>query len=236
MTIRGVLFDKDGTLIDFDATFGPATASVIHELAGVDAETADLLAQAALFDSETCSIDPSSFLLAGSLTDIATGWRPIMGRDTPLQDLIDAIDRAYQRHSLNSLTPFGWTEAMLGHLSQRGLKLGIATNDSEGGARTHMGKLGLLEQFDFVAGFDSGHGAKPGPGMVEAFASHIGAAPAEVVMVGDTPHDCQAGRAAGSLVIAVTSGRIGHDELAPLADHVLPDTSGLPGLFDQLNQ
>ncbi len=34
----GVLFDKDGTLVDFDETWGPATHAVIHALAAGDRE------------------------------------------------------------------------------------------------------------------------------------------------------------------------------------------------------
>ena len=34
--IVGVLFDKDGTFVDFDATWGPATHAIIHALAGGD--------------------------------------------------------------------------------------------------------------------------------------------------------------------------------------------------------
>jgi phosphoglycolate phosphatase len=35
--VVGVLFDKDGTLIDFDLTWGPAVHAMIHTLAGAGA-------------------------------------------------------------------------------------------------------------------------------------------------------------------------------------------------------
>jgi phosphoglycolate phosphatase len=47
-------------------------------------------------------------------------------------------------------------------------------------------------------------------------------------MVGDSRHDLIAGRAAGMPVVAVLTGVAGADELAPVADAVLPDIGHLP--------
>ena len=57
----------------------------------------------------------------------------------------------------------------------RGFRLGIATNDAETSARAQAESLGLLPFLDFIVGYDSGHGGKPEPGMVTAFARRIGA-------------------------------------------------------------
>ena len=54
------------------------------------------------------------------------------------------------------------------------------------------------------------------------------------MMVGDTLHDCEAGRSANVIVVAVESGLWSRDVLAPHADHVLPDISELPALLDRL--
>ncbi len=83
---------------------------------------------------------------------------------------------------------------------------------------------------DFVAGYDSGHGAKPAPGMVEAFAREIGAACGEVALVGDTLHDLDCARAAGAVAVAVLSGIATREDLAPHADYVIADIGELPAL------
>ena len=57
----------------------------------------------------------------------------------------------------------------------------------------------------------------------------MGLAPARIVMVGDSPHDLSAGRAAGMQTVGVTTGPIPAEALAPLADAVLPDIGHLPG-------
>jgi phosphoglycolate phosphatase len=77
--------------------------------------------------------------------------------------------------------------------------------------------------FDFIAGSDSGFGAKPAPGMLLAFADHIGIDPGEIAMVGDSEHDLVAGRAAGMATVGVLTGVAGRQDLLPHADVVLPD-------------
>lgn len=85
-----------------------------------------------------------------------------------------------------------------------------------------------------MAGYDSGHGAKPQPGMVTAFAAHLGVAPSRIAMVGDSPYDLVAARAAGAVSVAVLSGPLGpaaRDTMAPLADYILDSVADLPALL-----
>ncbi len=78
--IRGILFDKDGTLFDFCATWIPAyrtAAAEIGDLAGgVDVRM--LLADAG-FDAATDTCDPHSVLAAGTNLELATAWATICG-------------------------------------------------------------------------------------------------------------------------------------------------------------
>ena len=94
--------------------------------------------------------------------------------------------------------------------------------------------MGLMDRFGFIAGFDSGHGEKPAPGMVTAFIQHQGLAPNQVMMVGDSPHDCKAGRAAGAVTVGVTCGGATADQLAPFADHIVDDIRHLADLVHRL--
>jgi len=119
-----------------------------------------------------------------------------------------------------------------GALKARGLKLGVATNDSEVPARAHLDRHGLTGLLDFIAGWDSGHGAKPAPGMCLAFASTTGLDPGQVLMVGDSLHDLDAGRAAGMRPVAVLTGIARAGDLAPHAEVVLPDIGALPAWLD----
>ncbi|MEO0682769.1 MAG: HAD-IA family hydrolase, partial [Pseudomonadota bacterium] len=122
---------------------------------------------------------------------------------------------------------------LLDSLAAPGRRLGIATHDGEAAARARMLSLGALDRFDFVAGYDSGHGLKPGPGMVQAFCAAQGLAPQEVAMIGDSLHDLHAGRAAGcALTVGVLTGPAPREVLAPHADLVLASIADLPAALD----
>jgi phosphoglycolate phosphatase len=117
---------------------------------------------------------------------------------------------------------------LLDGLRARGLTLGVATNDSEAPARAHLERAGVIDRFAFVAGYDSGHGAKPGPGMLKAFCRATGIAPAACAIVGDSLHDLTSGRAAGMMTVGVLTGLAAAEDLRPLADAILPDIAALP--------
>ena len=223
--LRAILFDKDGTLIDFQKSWGPALARVIDDLAP-DPALAEALAGALLFDRATLRFPNASPFVAGATVDFAPGWARLLGRDaTGFAAELDArLCRAVQA----SISPIGDAPRTLARLKAMGMALGVATNDAEAPARAQAGWIGLAPLLDFVAGYDSGHGAKPGPGMVRAFARAVGVASGDVAMVGDSRHDLQAAREAGALAVAVLSGPAGRDDLADLADYVLDDIAALP--------
>jgi phosphoglycolate phosphatase len=234
-SIVGVLFDKDGTLVDFDETWGPATYAIIAALAGGDPERMRAQADRLGFLLEAKRFLPDSPLISGSLPHYAAMWGEALGR-SDFDALKREIDGLATVEALKALTPIGEPAAALDALRAMGLRLGLATNDSEASARRQIAALGLGEAIEFVAGYDSGHGGKPDPGMVIAFARHLGAPPEQIAMVGDSPHDLMAARAAGALAIAVLSGPLGRDALAPLADHVVADVAALPALLEELEE
>ena len=231
--IAGVLFDKDGTLIDFDGTWGPTTHAVIHALA--DGEAAMMQAQAEVlhFNLEERRFLPTSPLIAGSSASYGELWGAALGR-SDFAELRREIDRLTAIESLKALTPIGRPLDVLEALRASGLRLGVATNDSQASAERQVIALGLSDSIEFVAGYDSGHGGKPDPGMVLAFARHLGVAPDRVAMVGDSRHDLHAAKAAGALAIAVLSGPAEREELEADADHVVDDIAALPALFARL--
>ena len=86
----------------------------------------------------------------------------------------------------------------------------------------------MSDRFDFIAGSDSGFGGKPAPGQLLAFCDATGLAPDTCVMVGDSTHDLDAGRAAGMRCVAVLTGVATRTDLAPFADAVLTSVADLP--------
>jgi phosphoglycolate phosphatase len=228
--IDALLFDKDGTLFDFRISWGRWAAGFLAELSP-DAARAALLGRAIGFDPTTQGFAPDSPVIAGTAADIAAALAPHLG-GIPVSDLTDRIDAAASAAPMTEAVPL---RPLLTALRGRGLRLGVATNDSEVPARQHLEAHGITDFFDFIAGYDSGYGAKPGPGMCLAFAAASGLAPERVAMVGDSRHDLQAGRAAGMRTIAVLTGIAQSDDLAPLADAVLPNIGAIPSWLDRVS-
>lgn len=222
--IRGLLFDKDGTLFDFRATWAAWSRRLLEDLAGGSPARAAALGHAVGFDVATESFAPDSPVIAHTVTEIAMLLLPHL----PGTEAAALVARMNALSAEAALVPAVPLVPLFQQLRGRGLRIGLVTNDGEAPARAHLEWAGVGSHFDFVAGFDSGHGAKPDPAPLRAFASAVSLDPAEIVMVGDSRHDMIAGRAAGMRTIAVLTGVASEAELAPFADAVLPDIGHLP--------
>ena len=114
-------------------------------------------------------------------------------------------------------------------MKQAGLKLGVATADSYDGIINTLQSFDVLQDFDFLAGYDSGYGVKPQGGMISAFCAQMGLAADSVVVVGDNRHDIEMGRnGQAGLCVGVLTGTSTRAELESIADIVLDDISALP--------
>ena len=223
--IHGVLFDKDGTLFDFEATWNVWAAMMLTDLAAGDLNRAAALGARMGYDFVGRRFAPDSVVIAGTPDDIVQLLLPGVPDLTPDQ-LTDRLNSAAARAPQAEAVPLG---PLIARLREMGLKLGVATNDAEAPARAHLAGVGHEGAFDFIAGYDSGFGGKPAPGMCLGFADAVGLAPETVLMVGDSTHDLHAGRAAGMRTVAVLTGMAAEADLAPLATVVLPDIGHLPG-------
>ncbi|PJE35497.1 phosphatase [Pseudooceanicola lipolyticus] len=224
MRVDAILFDKDGTLFDFGATWEGWAESFLLRATGGDRPRAARIGQHIGFDLQARRFEPGSIVIAGTpdeVTERLLPHFPDRGFDDILRMLNEEAENAPQAEAVPLLP-------LLGRLRDLGLRLGVATNDAEAPALVHLEAAGVRGYFDFIAGCDSGHGAKPQPGQLLAFAERIGLAPDRIVMVGDSTHDLIAGRSAGMQTVAVLTGLAEAAVLAPYADAVLPDIGHLP--------
>jgi phosphoglycolate phosphatase len=219
--IRGILFDKDGTLLDYWKTWVPINRTIAMFAAGGDARLAAELLRAGGHDPETDHVTPGTVLAAGSHDEIAEVFAGVLKERTP-RDLALHVERLFREGGAKHSVLIEGVAEVVAQLKAHGMRMGVATNDSIGGLEASLAPHGLLGEFMFLAGCDSGYGAKPEPGMALAFCEVTALRPEEVAIVGDAVHDLEMGRRAGlGLKVGVTTGTSARADLAPHADVVL---------------
>lgn len=227
--IKGIVFDKDGTLFDFNAVWSVWCDRVLAELSGGDEQTADRLASAIGYNRKAKTFVSGSLIVSGAADDTAAALAALLDHAS-----FSSVNEVCERLSLNlPLAPVGGLIDTLSKLKQSGFTLGVATNDSEASAHQQLAESNIAEYFDFVSGYDSGFGGKPEPGMLQAFSRASQINLDQIAMVGDSLHDIDSGVAAAvGLTIGVLTGPACESDLAGHADVVMKDIRGLMDLID----
>lgn len=224
--IKGLLFDKDGTLFDFQSSWLRIAQRFFTEITP-DAATAQRLAALVGLDMAAGRFIPGSLIVAGSNREVVESIAPHLPEWTAPS--LEALLTRHTAEGLGDLICPVDLPAFCAALRDRGFALGIATHDTEEAAHAHIGAVGAGQSFDFVAGYDSGHGLKPGPGMLDAFCRVAGLTRQQVAVIGDSIHDLRLARDNGAAAaIAVLTGPATAAVLGDYADVILPSIAYLP--------
>lgn len=221
--IRAILFDKDGTLTDFRATWEPWMAGMIRDLAQASGAKAETIADGFGFDLTTDTIPATArFVTAPGYVTVNTvaqsiGWPPAR-LSSWLAPRSSQVEQVVVPGAVETLAA----------LSAAGLVLGVLTNADEAEAMRHLDHMGATPHLHRVIGHDSGFGAKPDPRGAADFADRLGLARAQVLLVGDGFTDMDAAEGAGLMAVGVLTGTLDRPALAPRARAVMPDLTHLP--------
>lgn len=221
--IRAILFDKDGTLTDFRATWEPWMASMIRDLAKASGAEAEAVADGFGFDLTTDTIPATArFVTAPGYVTVnsvagSIGWPPAR-LSSWLAPRSSQVEQVVVPGAVETLAA----------LSATGLPLGVLTNADEAEAMRHLGHMGATPHLHRVIGHDSGFGAKPDPRGAADFADRLGLPRDEVLLVGDGFTDMDAAQGAGLVAVGVLTGTLDRAALAPRARAVLPDLTHVP--------
>lgn len=226
---EGILFDKDGTLFDFEATWTPWAEKFFLKMCDGDHAKAQHLGLVVGFNLDERSFDRDSVVIAGTPEEIVHALAPLFP-DFPEAEIVSIMNEEAAAAPMTETVPL---IPFLTSLRQRGLKLGVATNDAEAPAIAHVSAVGAEKLFDFICGSDSGYGGKPEAGQILGFCQTMVISPSKVIMVGDSLHDLIAGQTAGCTTIGVLTGLATRDELQPFADVVLENIGEIPSWLDQ---
>jgi phosphoglycolate phosphatase len=228
MAIRGILFDKDGTVIDYWRTWVPINREVaLYASRGNRTVAAELLRLGG-HDPATDRITPGSPLAAGDFLDIANAFAA-HPQVAAADRLVAGIERIFRTGGAQHSALIVGARDTLVELKRRGFRIGLATNDSAGGLEASLAQHDVLHLFDFAVGCDSGFGSKPDPRMVIGFCEAVSLGRDEVAMVGDAVHDLAMGRAARvGMNVGVLSGTSQRQDLEGHADLILESINDLP--------
>jgi pyrophosphatase PpaX len=193
MTIRTVLFDLDGTLID---SLRLILDSYHHTLAqhGFPART----------DSEW-------------LKGVGTPLRVQLAEWQDDPGTLEAMIATYREYNLEHhdrmVTVYPGVLDAVREIKARGLQTGLVTSKNRHGALRGLSLVGLEALMDMLVCADEVTNPKPHPEPVLKAVSLLGADPATTVYVGDSVHDMDSGRAAGVLTAAALWGPFSRDQL-----------------------
>lgn len=192
-TVRAVLFDLDGTLVDS-----------APDLAGA---ANDLRARHGLAPLPYETLRPMVGAGARGMVSVAFGRAP---GDDGFDALREAFLARYAERMLQETALFSAVGRVLGALEASGLAWGIVTNKHGRFAEPIVQALGLKAQ-TLVCGDTTPH-AKPHPAPLLEAARQLALAPSDCIYVGDDLRDMQAGRAAGMPVLAAAWGYLGNGD------------------------
>jgi phosphoglycolate phosphatase-like HAD superfamily hydrolase len=226
-----LVFDKDGTLIEFHHMWGGWVDELARRLGrrtGIG--LGDSLYALLGVDRATGLVDPHGLLAATPMSRI----RELVG-----DALVDAglsptaADSAvagawHAPDPVDLARPTADLRNLLDRISRRVAHLAVATSDDREPTERTLRALGVAERFEALACADDGHPTKPAPDPVLVLCRSLGVAPGRTAVVGDAPADLRMARAAGARrAIGVLTGVGDTETLGPLADLLLPSIAHL---------
>ena len=226
-----VVFDKDGTLIDFHAMWGGWALELGRRLDGATRRpvAGDVFATIG-FDPSSGRVRPGTPLAIATMAEIREVVAAVIRRWCPnVAGARRAVDAAwFAPDPVASAVPLTDLPTLFRALRDTGRIIGLATTDDRAPTEATLRALGVRDDIAALACGDDGVGVKPDPRMLLAICEALRVAPAQTAMVGDTLADLSMARSADAgLVIGVRSGIDDPDLLAPTADLVLASVADL---------
>ena len=225
-----VVFDKDGTLISFDAMWGgwARDLGTRLEIATRRPVAGDVFTTIG-FDPVASRIQPGGPLAIATMAEIAELVGAVLRRWCPSVGAARRIlaEAWFEPDPVASAVPLADLPRLFGTLRAAGLRIAVATTDDRGPTEATLAGLGIAAAVEIVLCGDDAGPTKPDPAALSAVADRAGVAIGRLAMVGDTPADLRMARAAGARAIGVTSGVASQAELVGDADVVLASIAAL---------
>ena len=236
--IKAVLFDKDGTFIDYLPRWvlyaRQAFLDISERLGLLPPNLRDTLGSLPdgklLSDSvlACCAIPRRAQKLQDMLLE--KGFSPGQAEEAGRQ-LRDSMAEGPE----GPFESFAVLPRLFDHVNGAGLLVGVVTDDYLFAAWRHFDDKGVLDRLDYLCGIEEGVPANPDPYGILSFCNRFSLAPYEVAFVGDTLLDMEASARAGvGMRIGVLTGTGDPNKLYTKADLVLSSVDDIPSVLDWL--
>ncbi len=139
--------------------------------------------------------------------------------------------RSFQENNLHLAATFPGAVEALAALRDAGLALAAVTSRSRRTSLVTLELAGLRPFFGAVVSAEDCATLKPDPAPLRMALDLLGRDAGGAAMVGDTPHDIEAGRALGMLTVAATYGFFGPAIADHAPDHLIATISELPAVL-----
>jgi phosphoglycolate phosphatase len=214
-SVRALIFDLDGTLID-------SKRDLIHSVNAMLGEMGR-----ARLDEETIS----GYIGHGApvLVSRALGGN---AKEEELRRALQFFLGYYEEHKMDTTCAYPGIPDALAELSRKKVPMAVLTNKPVKISVRILDSLGLASHFRVIYGGNSFETKKPDPLGANKILSQFGAPPRETMIVGDSEVDVQTARNAGTIAVAVNYGFGVHDRAQHPADIYLDKLSDLIALVD----
>ncbi len=211
ITIRAVLFDLDGTLVDNMPFHIEAWIETARAL-GREITAATVMRDFAGRRNE--EILPA--LLGRAMSPAEVGA------------IADTKESRYRELYAPHVTPVRGTVALLDDLAAHGVLVGIASAAPKPNRDFVLDRLGLRDRFRVIVGAEEVSRGKPEPDLFLLGAARLGVDPGAVLVFEDAHLGVQAAVAAGMIACGVTTGEPAAVLAAAGAMTTAPDLAGIP--------
>lgn len=219
---QAIIFDKDGTLIDFDAMWGGWTiylAEQIRQAIGLDVREALCFAMG--YDQKNNKVLANSVLASKPMAELyALTIEVIRSQGLNEKDATDVVEPVWCIPDPVMLAkPLTNLRNLFNQLTEQGIKVAVATADDRAPTQATIDAFDIGEYIACISCADDGIPSKPAPDMVHILCEQMGVEPSKIMVIGDTISDLKMARAAGAgLAVGVLSGVSSAKDLAGQAD------------------
>lgn len=241
--IKGILFDKDGTLLKIDTLWIWATRQVLPRfLEHCRVEYSEGLLRKmeealGISGNQIAADSALAWMTYWDMADVLVEELAKEGIRIPIEHTGELLERLYLEAVLSDqaeIEPTAELVPFFQWLGTKGVTVGVATADTKDITMHCLKNLGIEDYFSYIGISGKDMLPKPYTSLCDAFCSRYHLSADEVAIVGDTPVDMQFARNCGAMAVGVLSGVSRREDLEGRADFILTDVSEIRIEWDQI--